>query len=148
MKRKIRITDEKLEQAHEYMQQWIDTENWTDLAVALEYEGDIIYAAELLVSAGAINSKNIKKHGAELYEDTAYESELVIEELARRFRKGTAKQRHNHIARTFKNCFVASCNDCNNVSFVPEGNEELYPELKTECWACHSENIETKRGIK
>ena len=149
MKRpKMRITNEMLELAHEYMEQWIDSENWSDLQVALQHEGDTMYAAELLVSSGAISSKRIKQYGAESYADTAYESERVIEELARRFRKGTQKQRRNHVNRTFKDCFIASCNDCNHVSFLADGNEELYPEVKTECWECGSKNIETKRGLK
>lgn len=146
-KRRMRVTNEMVEQAHEYMEQWIDHENWTDLNVALNHEGDTIYAAYLLVSAGAINSKSIKKFGAEFYPDTAYECERIIEELARRFEKGTSGQQLKHVKRTFKNCFVASCNECNHVSFLADGNEQLYPETKTECWECQSTNIETKVGL-
>lgn len=145
--RTMRITNEMVEDAHEYMSQWIDQGNWTDINVALDHEGDTIYAAYLLVSAGAINSKSIKQFGAEMYPETAYECEKTIEELARRFKRGTNRQQLKHVKRTFKNCFVASCNDCNCVSFLADGNEELYPEVKTECWQCHSTNIETKVGI-
>lgn len=143
-----RLTSKRIDMAYEYMRQWVDQENWTDINVALEHEGDVIYAAYLLVSAGAINSANIKKYGAETFEDTAYEAERVIETLAKGFRKSTIKQQNNHINRTFKNTFISSCNDCNNVSFLADGNEELYPELKTQCWSCKSCNIETKVGIK
>lgn len=148
IKKRMRITAEKVEQAHEYMRMWIDQENWTDLNVALDHEGDTIYAAHLLVSAGAINSRAIKKFGAEFHDETAYESELIVEELARRFRKGTDRQQYNHVKQTFKNCFIASCNECNRVSFLADGDEELYEKVKTECWECGSENIKTRRGIQ
>lgn len=147
-KQPIRITQEKIEQAHEYMRMWIDQERWTDLNAALDHFGDTIYAAELLVSSGAINSENIKKYGAEFYKNTAYETELVIEALAKRFRKGTRRSQIAHITKTFKDCLIVSCDACNCVSFVPDKNEELYPELKEKCWECESKNIDVKRGIK
>lgn len=140
-----RITSSQLENAHEYMKQWIDSESWSDLSVALEHEGDTLYAADLLVNAGAIGSENLKR--SESMCADAYECERTIEELARRFRKGTQRQQLNHVKRTFKDCFISECHDCNHVSFVADQNEDLYPELKTECWECGSTNIETKRGI-
>lgn len=143
MNKRIRITQDKLENAVEYMKNWIDSENWSDLNVCLNHQGDDLYAAELLVSSGAIDSKTQKQYG----ELGNYENELVIETLAKQFRKMSRKKQSKHIENTFKTCFIASCEDCNHVSFVDDGNEDLYPELKTECWECKSKNIKTRRGL-
>lgn len=143
-----RITNRMLEQAHDYMSQWIDSENWTDLNVMLDHAGATMLASYHLVSAGAIDSKRIKKHGAEFYPETALESELIIEELAKRFRKSSKKAQSREYNQTFKDCFIADCQDCGHVSFLADGNETLYPETKAKCWSCGSTNIKTKHGLK
>lgn len=142
------LSNEQIEMAHEYMLQWVDNENWTDLNVCLNHTGDTIYAAYLLVNSGAINSSAIREFGAENYKETALESEIIIEELAKRFNRGSKKVQLKHINTNFKNCYIFTCKDCNHVSFVADGNETLYPELKTECWSCHSKNIKTKKSAK
>lgn len=143
-----RISKEQIEQAHEYMRMWIDSDRWTDINACLDHYGDTIYAAELLVSSGAINSENIKKYGAKFRQENAYESEVIIETLAKRFRAGSRTIQLKHIQNTFKKCLIVSCDDCNEVSFVPDGNERLYPELENKCWSCESKNIEVKRSLK
>lgn len=129
-----RITIAQVEKAHEYMEQWIDEEQWQELAVFLD-EGDTELAADYLVSAGAIDSDNCYEHAKPI--------EQVIERLAKDFRKLSAKKQQKRIDAALQNTFVSSCNDCNHVSFVPDGNEELYPELKTQCWECGSKDVET-----
>lgn len=129
-----------IDKAHEYMKQWIDSENWCDLSVMLEHQGDTILAAYTLCNAGAIDSTRCV--------DEAKEIEKFIEKLARGFRKLPKKKQSKQYHETFKTCFIADCQDCNHVSFVDDGNEELYESLKTECWQCKSTNIETKRGLK
>lgn len=52
---------------------------------------------------------------------------------------------YNH-KNAFKNVFVSHCQDCTHVHFVKDGDEELYPEFKTECSKCKSKNIKTSKG--
>lgn len=131
-----RITQDMYEQAHEYMQGWVQEEKWDDLAVML-MEGDTELAAHHLVESGGIDSKNC-------YED-AKELEQAIELMAKRFRKLGNRARGNRYDSVFKGCLVASCNECNAVSFVHSGNEDLYLEVKTNCFECQSTNIEVSR---
>jgi hypothetical protein len=140
-----RPTPLQIEEAHEYMRNWIETESWSELQVCLDHEGDTMYAAELLCSAGAINSADLETAGA-MCEDAAA-CERTIEALAREFRAMPPAQQLKHICNTFKDCFIACCDDCNNVSYIADGNEEIYPEVKSWCWECGSKNIRTKRGI-
>lgn len=135
-----RLTEKMIEAAHEYMQQWVQEENWDDLAVML-MEGDTEMAAHHMCGTGAINSKNIKKYGAESYPEIAYECERTIETLSKRFRKLSRKAQSKRYDEVFKDCLIASCRDCNHVSFVHSGNEKLYPEVKEACWECDSVNI-------
>lgn len=132
----MRITSEMFEDAHDYMKQhWTnDPDVWDDFT-AIEVYGDTELLAHYLVQAGAINSKLC-------YED-AKPVEKIVEELARRFRKLSKKARDKRIDKAFENCFISSCNDCNAVQFLYDGNEQLYSEVKTECWECSSNNIET-----
>lgn len=125
---KARGDDLCYEDVHDYLGQWRDEENWTDLNVALD-NGDTVYAAHLMVSAGVIDDKT--------------EIERMVLEVAQEFRRLSHDEQMKHIDETFKGCFVASCNVCNANSFVDCGNETLYPELRTECWECGSKNIET-----
>lgn len=143
----MKLTDEKIEQAMKYMEMWRHQEEWTDINAALD-NGDDLYAAYLLCNSGAIDSNNIKKNGAEFFKETAHETELIIEELNRRYNKLSSKKQSKHVTELFKNCFISDCKKCNHVSFLDSGNEELYPEVKTVCWNCKSKNIETGYGIE
>ena len=130
----MRITQEMRQEALEYMRQWIQDDKWDDLSVMYNAGEDEIMA-DHLVSAGAINSRMC-------YEEAKY-TEKIIEELAKRFRKFSYKKQNKIRDLIFKNVFINSCNDCNNVSFVEDKNEKIYPELQTQCWECKSKNIET-----
>lgn len=132
--KRVKLTEELINEAHNYMEQWVDSDQWSDLAVILN-EGDTELAADHLVSAGAIDSK--------LCYEWAQKIEKVIERLAKDFRKLSYKKQQERYDSVFKNTFVASCHDCNHVSFVNDGNETIYPEVKEKCWECSSKNIET-----
>lgn len=132
---KTKVIDSEMnEEAMEYMKQWINEEAWDDFKIMYD-SGDHELFADALVNAGAIDSDYCYSQYTEI--------ERYIEQLAERFRKLSLRTRNKRYDEAFEGTFVASCKDCNAVSFVHSGNEQLYPELKTECWECGSKNIET-----
>jgi hypothetical protein len=120
---------------HEYTKQWIDQENWTDFNIV--HSMSVIMGMELL-SHMLVNEKCCID-SANSYEPRI---EKEIEKLAKQFSKLSKKKQNEYYDYAFKDCHMYSCKDCHHVSFVNDGNDELYPELKTECWECKSKNIE------
>lgn len=135
-----RINSDFANEAMEYMKRWDQSdEYWDDLSVMI-MEGDDELAAYHLCTAGAINSRNCYPEFKQV--------EQAIELMAKRFGKLSHKQQRARYDGVFNGCLVCSCNECNHVSFVHSGNEELYPEVKEKCWSCKSSDIEVKRWEK
>ena len=95
MKTKITIED-----IHEYLKQWYDNEGWSDFNMAWD-SGYTEYAAHLISSGGAINSK------------LCYEEAKPIERAIERLLKTYSNKK---IAKDVKACF---------------GNAEIYVNAKT-----------------
>ena len=117
----------------DYIENWRHTEEWTNLNVALDH-GDLLYSCELMASTGVITAST--------------PVERAILRVAKLFRKMDDHEQQKYVEKLYSECFISSCNDCNSVQFLDCGNEEIYPEVKTECWCCKSKNIETGRGVK
>jgi len=124
--------------ALDYMEKWIDSDQWQDITIMYDYS-ETEMLAEYLVSAGAINSKLCYEHDKEI--------EQYIEKMAKKFKKLSNKKQQKYYNTLFKDTLIIDCQDCNHVSFINNGNEELYPEVKEHCWSCKSKNIKTQRGI-
>lgn len=127
------------DEVSDYIAQWINQETWCDLRVALD-SGDLEVASDMICNSGAIDSRNCFEH--------ARETELKIEGIAKKFRKLPVKSQTKRYAKVFKETLIIDCADCNHHSFVADKNEELYPELKTQCWECGSKNINKTKGMK
>ena len=134
----MKINDELLNKAHEYLDNWSQrNEDWTDLAMMLD-EGDTEMAADHMLGTGAVDSTN------QSLDPEHAKIEAVIEQLGKAFRKLSRKTQLKRYDEVFKNCHLYSCDDCNHVSFVNNGNEKLYQKELKECWSCSSKNIEHK----
>jgi hypothetical protein len=133
--KKVHMTSERWDAVHEYLEQWIKQDEWCDLSVALE-EGDTEMAAYMVDSSGAIDPNTCYPESSEI--------EVWVQEAAKRFRALSERQTNKRYDSVFRNCFVSSCLDCNSVQFLNSGNEELYPETKSQCWECKSKNIIAK----
>lgn len=123
----MKLTIEDYEAIHAYCENWRHDEEWTDLNVALD-QGDTVYSAYLLCSAGVF--------------DETVEIEAKCIAAASEYSKLSHKEKMAHLDSTFGECFISSCEDCNHVSFLDCGNENLYPEVKETCWNCGSSHIE------
>ena len=115
-----------------YMNQWINQETWDDFAV-MSKSGDIELYADALCRSGAINSENCYDWAKSLEQD--------IESLAKNWRKLSRKTQLKRIDKCFSDSINIECDECNHVSFVHSGNEQLYPEVLTKCWECGSTKI-------
>lgn len=132
MKADVIPMDEMLDKVYDYMRQWKHEEDWTDFNIALN-SGDLDLMSHMLVESGAIDSNNC-------YEE-CQKTEKLIERMARNFRRQSEKLRNKAYDSAFEGCNIYSCPECNHVSFVNDGNEELYEdELKT-CWGCESKKV-------
>lgn len=125
-----------------YLSQWINTETWDDLsiihsAVELGVPNGLEYMADHVVSTGAIDPTKCYEYVKTLEQD--------VITLAKRFRALPKRIKENTYKHIFKNVLMIDCKDCNHVSFVNDGNENIYRELKTECWNCASENLNIRR---
>jgi GTP-binding protein EngB required for normal cell division len=123
----------------DYISRWVRDDGWCDLSIAV-MNGETEIAAHMIVQTGCI-------HPDKCY-DWAKPFEKEVVRYANKFNKLSRKTRSKMYNELFKDVFISSCDDCNHVSFVHSENEELYDELKTECWECKSKNIETRRGLK
>lgn len=122
------------EEIFEYLSQWVQEDYWCDLAIMIE-EGDLELAAESLLGSGAIDSKQ------DFLDPNCAVIEKEIEKLGRKFRKLSKKEQSKRYNAVFKGTHLFECEDCNHVSFVKYGNEELYKDELTECWSCGSKNV-------
>ena len=141
---KYKMSQEFRKEIYDYIAQWKQEESWTDYN-QIHMMADLVpdgleYACDYMVNSGAIEPEHSFNP----------EIETAIVVLSERFKKYSKKRKNLIFERLFDGCFVASCNDCNHCSFLSDGNEDLYPETKTECWECKSTDIETDRikGIK
>lgn len=130
----MRINNELQDDVLEYLRRWINTETWDDLAVMID-RGDVELASKHMLNTGAIDPDYCDP------ENKKIETAIVV--LGKRFSKLSHKAQMKRYDAVFKKCFIARCNECNHVSFLDCGNENLYPEVKTECWGCRSKDIET-----
>jgi hypothetical protein len=121
------------DEAFEYMARWVDDDYWRDTAI-MQSSGNDYLLADSLVSAGAIDSKNCCEEFQQI--------EKWIERTAREYRRMTKKKRDDLFWGTFEGVHTFECSDCNHVSFLNDGNEEIYAEQLTECWMCDSKNVE------
>lgn len=139
MKRKLQ---NEIDDIIGYMDQWNDTDRWDALqcilnAAIVGCPDALEYAADYLMSTGSIDSRNCYEDSKTLEQD--------IELLAKMYRKLSKKRKDLVYDRIFDEVLTVECQDCNHVSFVHDGNEKLYPEVRHNCWMCKSENLDVRR---
>lgn len=126
----------------EYMEYWIDDENWSDIQCMSIYAHlggphALEYMAHHLVTAGAINSEACHEKFKDLEKD--------IEFLTKKYEKLSVKTKDKVYDNVFDDVLFVMCQECNHVSFVHSGNEEVYPEVYRNCWSCDAEHLLIKR---
>lgn len=143
MKRKVKRTVEfevEYEDVVRYLKFWLDHEGWSDFNIMLSFgenvSQDALWAAcDWVVSAGAIDpSMHVR-------DSEAYHIELEIEKMSRKFRKLNAKAQGELLDNMFNGCHLFECGECNHVSYVHDGNHELYDKELETCWDCNSPKI-------
>jgi len=125
-----------------YMSQWIKEDEWDDMqcmanAAIVGCPDALEHMADHLAGTGCIDSKSCYEYARTLEQD--------IELLAKRYRKLSKKRKDLVYDRIFDEVLFIDCKECNHVSFVHDGNEEIYPELRHKCWECKAEHIEIHR---
>jgi hypothetical protein len=128
------LTKEEKEQfAHAYMEMWVASEGFDDLAI-MHKSGDVELLAHTLVNAGAIDSKNCFENCKAI--------EKLIEKMAKTFDKLPRKNQLKRLDEAFKDCIVVRCDRCNHAQFPANCNFEMYKnKLEEKCWECSSKNI-------
>lgn len=121
-----------------YMSRWINEEKWDAMqcmanAASVGCPDALEHMADYLMSTGCIDSTQCYSDAKTLEQD--------VESLARKFRKISKKRQDLVYNRIFDGVLMISCEECNLVSFVHDGNEELYPELYKKCWECEAEHL-------
>lgn len=136
----MKTTLEKIEEAHEYMKQWVREEGFDDLGI-MYWAGDTELLAHSLVEAGAIDSQNCYPEFKDIEE--------FIESLSDKFRKLTQESKSKRIHEAFKNTVTIQCTHCHHVQFPDESNFKLYEdELRKACWECGSKKIDIQPWSK
>ena len=118
----------------DYMERWVNHDDFDDFAIMFN-GGDVELFASALVSAGAICSSNCCPEAKQI--------EKRIEVLSKRFRRLSQKEIKKRYDAVFNGVFISHCQKCDHVYFLNDGNEEIYPELKTRCWECKGSNMKT-----
>jgi len=114
----------------EYISNWEKEEEFCDLAMMIE-AGELDYAADYIVSTGAIDSSICYEESKNIEE--------IIECLATEFRRKSKKFKDKVHHSIFKDCFVVECETCNHTQFLTIDNLKLYLEdLLKGCWQCKS----------
>lgn len=121
----MRVT---IEDIHEYLKIWYDTEGWSDFNMAWD-SGYTDYAAWLIFNAGAINGRD------EDYEiDSFQHSAQTIEKaIIRRMKKYTKKQRDKEVNECFKDAVVYINLETNEHAFIKNDYVDYlmtYDEMK------------------